>query len=80
MKRLSDSRTPDSLRHRLMGGGGGGDEDDPDSPLYASPTAYGYAKIGAYSRRDGSTPAGGGGPGEGSSPPSGLLHQGQVSG
>ena len=30
-------------------------EDDPESPLYASPTAYGYAKIGAYSRR--TTPA-----------------------
>ena len=67
MKRLSDSRTPDSLRHRLGGGGGGGDDDDPDSPLYASPTAYGYAKIGAYSRRDG-TPA---------TPPL-PLHQNQV--
>ncbi len=54
MKRLSDSRTPDSLRHHLDRVE---DEDDPDSPLYACPTAYGYAKVGAYSRRDGSMPA-----------------------
>jgi hypothetical protein len=54
MKRLSDSRTPDSLRHHLDRVE---DEDDPDSPLYACPTAYGYAKVGAYSRRDESMPA-----------------------
>jgi len=47
MKRISDSRAPDHIRLGL--------EDDPESPLYASPTAYGYAKVGAYSRR--STPA-----------------------
>jgi len=50
MKRLSDSaRTATENLHRLSL------EDDPESPLYASPTAYGYAKIGAYSRR--TTPA-----------------------
>jgi hypothetical protein len=67
MKRLSDSRTPDSLRHHLDGVE---DEDDPDSPLYACPTAYGYAKVGAYSRRDGSMPA---------TPPA-TLSQNQVPG
>jgi len=48
MKRLSDSRAPENLSRLHL-------EDDPESPLYASPTAYGYAKIGAYSRR--TTPA-----------------------
>jgi hypothetical protein len=76
MKRLSDSRTPDSLRHRLALGGGDDNEEDPDSPLYASPTAYGYAKIGAYNRREGgggTTGRGGGDGGGETSPPTSLL-------
>jgi hypothetical protein len=74
MKRLSDSRTPDSLRHPLALGGGDDNEEDPDSPLYASPTAYGYAKIGAYNRREGGGgTTGRGGDGGETSPPTSLL-------
>ena len=43
MKRLSDYRSEVVTRLREAEGG-----DTEDSPLYASPTAYGYSKIGEH--------------------------------
>ena len=45
IKRLSDYREADNFsRLRIT-------DDDPDSPLYASPTAYGYAKVSTQQRQ-----------------------------
>ena len=53
MKRLSGYRAAGPDLDRVAGGL----EEDLDSPLYASPTAYGYAKIGTNKMK--SSPASG---------------------